>query len=192
MTETGENTANWLRGRDSNPRSPAYETGEDDQAPLPRHEEKARRSMEVRRPGGSRHDATLGLDPWDKHRAGELSAGSVRVTEPAPAESLPAPGRRKSNWQGTAAREEVEQPMGMGKGGTSFGSLRYWAENVGPEVMPRNAGDPLHLKNSLSGNLSPLKHGSRRHSQPASKLARAADAVNGSSKCSEVRVHAYL
>jgi hypothetical protein len=78
---------------------------------------KTRQSLKVRRSGGSWRPAWM-------RGAGELPTGSVRMTEPDPVESLPAPGRRRSGWQGTAVREEVEQPMRKVKGGASFGSLR--------------------------------------------------------------------
>lgn len=150
MTGTGANTANWLRGQDSNLRSPAYETGAAVQAPLPRHEEKARRSMEVRRSGGSRREMV------NRSRARELPTGTVRTTEPAPVESLTANGRRRSGWQGTAVREEVEQPIGMRKGGASFGSLRHVFVKIRTKDLARDTRKPRYLDDSLGRYAVPL------------------------------------
>lgn len=186
MTGTDANTASWLRGQDLNLRSPAYETGEDGQTPLPRHEEKARRSLKVRRSGGSRRETMNGS------RAGELATGAVSVTEPAPVESLTANGRRRSGWQGTAVREEFEQPRRIWKGGASFGCLRHWPKHIRPKLMPRYTRDAFYFENSLSRNLAPLEDSCRRNMKPASKFARATDAVNGSLKCSRCGAHAYL
>ncbi len=147
---------------------------------------KARRSREVRRSGGRRRET------MKASRAGELPTGTVRTTEPVPVESLTANGRRRSGWQGAAVREEVEQPMGMRKGGASFGCLRDRAEYVGPEIMPRDTRYPLYLKDALSRNLAPLENGCRRNSEPASEFTGAANAADSSLKCSRVRVHAYL
>lgn len=130
MTGTGENTANWLRGQDLNLRSPAYETGEDDRAPLPRHKEKARRGLKVRDLGGSWHGDQSGSRAWD------MSAGADQG-EKAPAERLPLPGRRRGKRQTTAVREDLGQPVGdLEEGGASLGSLRRALKEV--TVVPGN------------------------------------------------------
>jgi len=85
--------------------------------------------MEVRRSGGRWRETMNGT------RARELPTGTVRMTEPAPVESLPANGRRRSGWQGTAAREEIGQPRGMAKGGLSFGGLLDSGNRTGQRLQ---------------------------------------------------------
>jgi len=113
---------------------------------------KARRSREVRRSGGRRRET------MKASRAGELPTGTVRTTEPVPVESLTANGRRRSGWQGTAAREEFEQPRRIWKGGASFGCLPYFRSgNRTRHVMrPRNllrpvVREPLHRTLKYAG-----------------------------------------
>lgn len=146
---------------------------------------KARRDLKVRRPGGSWRVHTM-----EEGRAGILSAEAPQGGR-APADHLPPPGRRRNGRQGTTVREEVGQPRGMEEGGASFRCLRDRTEYVWPEIVSGNTRYSLDLKDAFSRNFAPLKHSSRRHSQHASEFAGAADAVNGSLKCSGVRVHAH-
>lgn len=129
--------ANWLRGQDLNLRSPAYETGEDDRAPLPRHEEKARRDLKVCALDGSWHGPMAGS------RARNEWAGTGRLTWSAPADRLLSPGRRH-DAQATAVREEVEQPRGIGGRGASFGSLQK-NEIIWQNLTIRDFGNSAHL-----------------------------------------------
>ena len=128
---------------------------------------------------------------------GEKSAGTVRQdavpdkASPAPAEMPRAAGR--SHARETAGnREDLAQPNGKKEGGASFGSLRLGAENIRPQIMSGNASDTLNEKYARGRHFLPLQNGSRCNAKATSQLARAADAVNCSLECGEVRVHAYL